>query len=162
FAREVLQAIPDRPISFEVFSDEFAEMERQAREIAGWGENVYVKIPVTNTRGETAAPLVKRLSHAGVKLNVTALMPLDQVREVVAARPRVAAAARVAIFAIPLALALALRAWQALTTAGVLDWDETYYLNLAVTGAAGRGLYPYLVGYGPMPILGGIGYAAYA
>ena len=83
FAREVLQAIPDRPISFEVFSDEFAEMERQAREIAGWGENVYVKIPVTNTRGETAAPLVKRLSHAGVKLNVTALMPLDQVREVV-------------------------------------------------------------------------------
>ena len=83
FAREVLQAIPDRPISFEVFSDEFAEMERQAREIAGWGENVYVKIPVTNTRGETAAPLVKRLSHAGVKLNVTALMPLAQVREVV-------------------------------------------------------------------------------
>ncbi|HMC78459.1 MAG TPA: transaldolase [Vicinamibacterales bacterium] len=83
FAREVLQAIPDRPISFEVFSDEFAEMERQAREIAGWGENVYVKIPVTNTRGETAAPLVKQLSHAGVKLNVTALMPLDQVREVV-------------------------------------------------------------------------------
>jgi len=83
FAREVLQAIPDRPISFEVFSDEFAEMERQAREIAGWGENVYVKIPVTNTRGETAAPLVKQLSHAGVKLNVTALMPLAQVREVV-------------------------------------------------------------------------------
>jgi transaldolase len=83
FARDILQAIPDRPISFEVFSDEFAEMERQAREIAGWGENVYVKIPVTNTRGETAAPLVKRLSHAGVKLNVTALMPLDQVREVV-------------------------------------------------------------------------------
>ncbi|HMC78458.1 MAG TPA: glycosyltransferase family 39 protein [Vicinamibacterales bacterium] len=87
---------------------------------------------------------------------------LPLVRAAVAARPRVAAAARVAIFAIPLALALALRAWQALTTAGVLDWDETYYLNLAVTGAAGRGLYPYLVGYGPMPILGGIGYAAYA
>src|SRR5436190_1651882 len=87
---------------------------------------------------------------------------LPLVRAAVAARPRIAAAARVAIFAIPLALALALRAWQALTTAGVLDWDETYYLNLAVTGAAGRGLYPYLVGYGPMPILGGIGYAAYA
>jgi transaldolase len=85
FAREVLQAIPDRPISFEVFSDEFDEMERQARAIAGWGDNVYVKIPVTNTRGESAAPLVTRLSHAGVKLNVTALLPLEQVREIVGA-----------------------------------------------------------------------------
>jgi transaldolase len=85
FAREVLAAIPDRPISFEVFSDEFPEMERQAREIASWGENVYVKIPVTNTRGESAADLVRRLSHAGVKLNVTALLPLAQVRDVVAA-----------------------------------------------------------------------------
>ena len=84
--REVLQAIPDRPISFEVFSDEFAEMERQAREIATWGENVYVKIPVTNTRRESACDLVRRLSHAGVKLNVTALMTLDQVRDVVARR----------------------------------------------------------------------------
>ena len=83
FAREVLQAIPDRPISFEVFSDEFDEMERQAREIRGWGDNVYVKIPVTNTRGQSAAPLVRRLSHDGVKLNVTALLPLDQVREIV-------------------------------------------------------------------------------
>ena len=85
FAREVLAAIPDRPISFEVFSDEFAEMESQAREIASWGANVYVKIPVTNTRGESAAPLVRRLSHAGVKLNVTALLPLEQVRETVEA-----------------------------------------------------------------------------
>jgi len=85
FAKEVLAAIPDRPISFEVFSDEFPEMERQAREIASWGENVYVKIPVTNTRGESAADLVRRLSHAGVKLNVTALLPLGQVRDVVAA-----------------------------------------------------------------------------
>ena len=83
FARDVLQAIPDRPISFEVFSDEFDEMERQAREIGAWGENVYVKIPVTNTRGQSAAPLVRRLSHDGVKLNVTALLPLDQVREIV-------------------------------------------------------------------------------
>ena len=83
FAREVLTAIPDRPISFEVFSDEFAEMERQAREIATWGENVYVKIPVTNTRREPAYDLVQRLSHAGVKLNVTALMTLEQVRDVV-------------------------------------------------------------------------------
>jgi transaldolase len=85
FARDVLAAIPDRPISFEVFSDEFPEMERQASEIANWGANVYVKIPVTNTRGESAAPLVRRLSHRGVKLNVTALLPLEQVREIVAA-----------------------------------------------------------------------------
>jgi transaldolase len=85
FAREVLDAIPDRPISFEVFSDEFPEMERQAREIAGWGENVYVKIPVTNTRGDSACELVRRLSHAGVKLNVTALLSLAQVRDVVSA-----------------------------------------------------------------------------
>jgi len=83
FAREVLGAIPDRPISFEVFSDEFPEMERQAREIASWGANVYVKIPVTNTLGQSAGALVKRLSHEGVKLNVTALLPLEQVREIV-------------------------------------------------------------------------------
>ncbi len=83
FAREVLAAIPDRPISFEVFSDEFAEMERQAREIAAWGKQVYVKIPVTNTRREPAYELVRRLSHDGVKLNVTALMTLEQVRAVV-------------------------------------------------------------------------------
>jgi len=82
FAREVVAAIPDRPISFEVFSDEFADMERQAREIATWGEHVYVKVPVTNTRREPAYDLVNRLSHAGVKLNVTALMTLDQVQAV--------------------------------------------------------------------------------
>ncbi|MDO8794529.1 MAG: transaldolase [Vicinamibacterales bacterium] len=82
FARQVLQAIPDRPISFEVFSDEFGEMERQAREIASWGENVYVKIPVTNTRRESACDLVRRLSHSGVKVNVTALLSLGQVRDV--------------------------------------------------------------------------------
>jgi transaldolase len=83
FAKQVLQAIPDRPISFEVFSDEFCEMESQAREIATWGEHVYVKIPVTNTRREAAYDLVNRLSHAGVKLNVTAVMTLDQVRSIV-------------------------------------------------------------------------------
>jgi transaldolase len=82
FAKEVLARIADRPISFEVFSDEFAEMERQAREIATWGENVYVKVPVTNTRREPAYELVQRLSHEGVKLNITALMTLDQVRAV--------------------------------------------------------------------------------
>ena len=82
FARQVLDGIPDRPISFEVFSDDFAHMERQAREIAGWGENVYVKIPVTNTRREPAYDLVHTLSHAGVKVNITALMTLSQVRDV--------------------------------------------------------------------------------
>jgi transaldolase len=85
FAREVVAAIPDRPISFEVFSDDFAEMETQAREIARWGQNVNVKIPVTNTRGEPSYALVKRLSAEGIKLNVTAIFTLEQVREVVAA-----------------------------------------------------------------------------
>ena len=85
FARDILTAIPDRPISFEVFADEFDEMERQAERIATWGENVYVKIPVTNTRGESAAPLVERLAGRGVKQNVTALMTLAQVREITAA-----------------------------------------------------------------------------
>jgi transaldolase len=82
FAREILEAIPDRPISFEVFSDEFDEMERQAREIATWGGNVYVKVPITNTRREPAYDLVRSLSQDGVKVNVTAMMTLDQVRAV--------------------------------------------------------------------------------
>ena len=85
FARDVLAALPDRPISFEVFSDEFAEMERQAREIASWGKNVYVKVPVTNTRAEPASALIRRLSADGIKLNVTAIMTLAQVRDVAAA-----------------------------------------------------------------------------
>jgi len=85
FAREVLREIADRPISFEVFSDEFSEMERQARLIAAWGPNVYVKIPVTNTRREPAYGLIRRLSEAGIKLNVTAILTLEQVREVGAA-----------------------------------------------------------------------------
>jgi transaldolase len=79
FALDTLAQIPDRPISFEVLSDEFSEMERQAREIATWGPNVYVKIPVTNTRGEPADDLVHRLSHRGVRVNVTAVLTLDQV-----------------------------------------------------------------------------------
>jgi transaldolase len=82
FARDVLAVIPDRPISFEVFSDEFDEMERQARTIGAWGENVYVKVPVTNTRGESAAPLIRALSADGIKLNVTALMTPEQVATV--------------------------------------------------------------------------------
>jgi len=85
FALDILQAIPDRPISFEVFSDEFPEMARQARKIAAWGEHVYVKIPVTNTRAESSAELIHDLAQAGVKLNVTALTAPDQVRDVSAA-----------------------------------------------------------------------------
>jgi transaldolase len=82
FAREILHLIPDRPISFEVFADEYGEMEQQAREIAGWGKNVIVKIPVTNTRGEPPDRLLARLVSAGVKLNVTALLTLGQVQKV--------------------------------------------------------------------------------
>jgi transaldolase len=82
FARAVLAAIPDRPISFEVFSDDFPEMERQAREIASWGEHVYVKIPVTTTRAEFCGPLIGRLTRDGIKVNVTALMTPAQVRDV--------------------------------------------------------------------------------
>ena len=82
FAREVLAAIRDKPISFEVFADDVADMRRQAREIATWGDNVYVKIPVTNTRGEPSTELVRELAAAGVKLNVTAVFTLEQVRDV--------------------------------------------------------------------------------
>ncbi len=84
FAKDILQAIPDRPISFEVFSDEFMEMERQAMEISSWGKQVYVKIPVTNTRREPSYDLIHKLSDAGVKLNITALLTLGQVRDVAA------------------------------------------------------------------------------
>jgi len=81
FARDVLAEIRDKPISFEVFADDWPEMTRQAREIATWGENVYVKIPITNTKQEPALPLIKELTSAGVKLNVTAICTLDQVRD---------------------------------------------------------------------------------
>ena len=83
FCLDILQSIKDKPLSFEVFSDDFKEMERQALEIASWGDNVYVKIPITNTKKETCYDLVKTLSHQGVKLNVTALMTLEQVQNVV-------------------------------------------------------------------------------
>lgn len=82
FAQEVLEAIPDRPISFEVFADDFPTMEQQAREIASWGRNVYVKIPVTNTKGDFAGALIATLARAGIKLNVTAVMTLEQVERV--------------------------------------------------------------------------------
>jgi len=85
FALEVLSEITNKPISFEVFSDDFVDMERQAYEIASWGDNVYVKIPVTNTLRQPAYDLMSKLSNQGVKVNVTALMTLDQVAEVVAA-----------------------------------------------------------------------------
>lgn len=80
FAQEILSVIRDRPFSFEVFSDEFDEMEQQARIIASWGDNVYVKIPITNTRREPADDLLRRLAQQGVKVNVTALMTLEQVK----------------------------------------------------------------------------------
>jgi transaldolase len=85
FAHEVLEVVTERPISFEVFADEFCEMERQAHKIASWAENVYVKIPVTNTRRQSSMELVHRLAHSGVKVNVTAILTLDQVRDASAA-----------------------------------------------------------------------------
>jgi transaldolase len=84
FALDVLKLIPDRPVSFEVFADDFPTMEAQGREIASWGGNVYVKVPVTNTKGEFAGPLLTRLSGAGIKLNVTAIMTNEQVKRVAA------------------------------------------------------------------------------
>ena len=84
FGRKLLAAVPDRPISLEVFADDFPSMEVQARKIATWGPNVNVKIPVTNTKGEFAGPLLKTLSSEGVILNITALMTVQQVEEVAA------------------------------------------------------------------------------
>jgi transaldolase len=85
FGKSLAAAIPDRPFSFEVLSDDFDEMEQQALRIASWGQNVYVKIPITDTRGRSTAALVARLSEQGVKINVTALMTLEQVDAVVPA-----------------------------------------------------------------------------
>ena len=82
FCLDVLDVIKDKPLSFEVFSDEFPEMERQAFEIASWGDNVYVKIPITNTRAQSSCDLIARLAAKGVKVNATALMTLNQVRQV--------------------------------------------------------------------------------
>lgn len=88
FARDILQHISDKPISFEVFSDDFDEMYEQALQIASWGKNVYVKIPITNTENKSAAILIQKLARAGVKQNVTAIMTLAQVKEVTAALAR--------------------------------------------------------------------------
>jgi transaldolase len=98
FARDVLQTITVKPLSLEVFSDEFPEMKRQALKINSWGKNVYVKIPITNTRAESSLPLVRELARDGVKLNVTAILTLAQVEGVAAAlNPRVPAV--VSVFA---------------------------------------------------------------
>jgi transaldolase len=83
FAKDILSQINDKPVCFEVLADDFAEMERQALEMAGWADNVYVKIPVMNTKRETSRPLVKRLADGQVKLNVTAIMTLAQLQEVI-------------------------------------------------------------------------------
>jgi transaldolase len=98
FARDILQTVTAKPISLEVFADDFPEMKRQALKIAGWGKNVYVKIPITNTRAESAVPLVRELAAEGVQLNITALLTTAQVRAVAAAlNPQVPAV--VSIFA---------------------------------------------------------------
>jgi len=92
FCREVLNIVKEKPISFEVFSDDFDEMRRQALKIQSWQDNVFVKIPITNTRGESTIPLIRQLSADGVQLNVTAILTLDQVRAVAGAlKPTTAA-----------------------------------------------------------------------
>ena len=98
FARQVIGIVPDRPVSFEVFSDDFDEMECQARDIGTWGPCVYVKIPVTNTLGEPAYDLIHRLSHTGIRVNVTAIMMLEQVEAAVEAL-RGGAPSNVSLFA---------------------------------------------------------------
>lgn len=84
FARDILERVTVKPISFEVFSDEFEEMEHQAKKIAAWGRNVFVKIPVCNSRREMSYSLIRKLADCGVQLNITAVMTLPQVRDVVA------------------------------------------------------------------------------
>ena len=99
FAKEVLAEITDKPVSFEVFSDDFGEMERQARIIAAWAPNVYVKIPIMNTAKKSSAGLVKKLAHDGVKLNVTAILTLAQVKETAQAlSPKVPAIVSVFVY----------------------------------------------------------------
>jgi transaldolase len=146
FAREVLGHIQDRPISFEVFADDFPTMERQALEIASWGNNVYVKIPVTNTRRESAAPLVDRLSHQGVKLNVTAVFTLAQVHEVAQAlrggAPSVISvfAGRIADAGVPPVphMAAALAICQATSPASELLWaSPREVLNIVEAATVG-------------------------
>jgi len=84
FAKKAVQEIPDLPISFEVFADEFDRMEKEALILSGYGKNVFVKIPITNAKGESSVPLIKRLSEQGVNLNVTAIFTIEQVKSVLA------------------------------------------------------------------------------
>jgi transaldolase len=98
FAKDVLSQISDKPVCFEVLADDFDDMERQALEIAGWADNVYVKIPVTNTKGESCRSLIKRLANRQVKLNVTAIMTLAQVQAIITAL-NPATASYVSVFA---------------------------------------------------------------
>jgi transaldolase len=98
FAKRLLESITDKPISFEVFADDADEMRRQAQMISGWGQNVYVKIPVTTTSGESMVPLVNELSESGVKVNVTALFTTAQV-ELVTAAVRDGAPSYLSVFA---------------------------------------------------------------
>jgi transaldolase len=92
FARDILQHITEKPVSFEVFSDEFPEMRRQGLKIRDWAKNVYVKIPITNTRGESSLPLIRELAAEGIKLNLTAILTLEQVAGVAKAlNPKVPA-----------------------------------------------------------------------
>jgi len=98
FAKDILQTVTQKPISLEVFSDDFSEMKRQALKIAAWGKNVYVKIPITNSIGKSSIPLIAELAAQGVQLNITAILTLSQVRDVAAAlNPKVASV--VSVFA---------------------------------------------------------------
>ena len=83
FAKDLLKVIVDKPISFEIFADDFLNMEKQANEIASWGENIFVKIPITNTKGESCAKLIKKLSNQGVSCNVTAIFTIKQTKEII-------------------------------------------------------------------------------
>lgn len=89
FAKEVLKHVTEKPISFEVFSDDFPEMERQARKISDWGGNVFVKIPITNSQGDSCRPLIAQLAKAGIKVNVTAVMTSAQISDAIAAKPAI-------------------------------------------------------------------------
>lgn len=145
FARDVLAAITDKPVCFEVLADEFLEMERQALQIAAWADNVYVKIPVTNTHGASSGALIRRLAERGVKLNVTAVTTLAQVREVLPALNS-AVPSYVSMFAgriadtgidpVPL-LAQAVELLQINPTAGLVWASSRELLNIFQADAAG-------------------------
>ena len=145
FARDILSAITDKPVCFEVLADDFPEMERQALEIASWAENVYVKIPVTNCRRSSSVELIRGLSASGVKLNVTAVMTLEQLRAVVPAL-NVAVPSYVSIFAgriadtgvdpLPL-MAQAAEMLRILPSAGLVWASSRELLNIFQAEAAG-------------------------